>query len=223
MNNELNFKAASEPIDIANAIVGFPKPESVLQNAVYFEKGIIMPQYSVHGHLIGTEYAGLCFHFMVTPVFLNYADFRLTEDNQYELLCFDGDAVADFTEEDIADAAQEMEEAFDGYEDEQSYFVVYNPDSEYVSSDLKIGTHEPVWCQGHYERKKTAEEIAAENRNDEEDYEDYTTDYTLPIFKDENGDTLRFVAELYAGDVFGSYYLFYSPTTRLVRQFFQCT
>jgi hypothetical protein len=50
------------------------------------------------------------------------------------------------------------------------------------------------------------------------------TDYSLDDLKDENGDPLEFVASISTGfDIFGSYYLYYSPKTKLVRLFFQCT
>jgi hypothetical protein len=223
MNKFLYFKTTSEAIDAANTLVDFPIPATVLQNPIYFDHRIILPKYSFEGGLIAKKYSKLRFHFMVIPVFLDYVDFRLTDDNKYELLRFNDDAVSDFTEKDIQRAAREMEEAFDDYENEPSYYTGYNPGSEYISDKVKIGASEPVWCQSHYQRKKTAEEIAAEARNEDDDHDDYTTDYTLPIFKDENGDALQFVCELYEGNVFGSYYLFFSPKTRLVRQFFQCT
>ncbi len=50
------------------------------------------------------------------------------------------------------------------------------------------------------------------------------TDYTLEELKDENGDALEFVGSIgHQFDIFGSYYLFYSSKTKLVRLFFQCT
>ena len=60
---------------------------------------------------------------------------------------------------------------------------------------------------------------------DLEDFYDFT-DYTMDEFKDENGETLEFVFSAsgsYGFDVFGKYSLFFSPETRLVRIFFQCT
>lgn len=79
-------------------------------------------------------------------------------------------------------------------------------------------------------REKTEEEVHADHdaydmMMHEEPFleRDYVTDYNVQELKDENGDTMEFIANLYEGVLFGSYYLYFSPKTRLVRQFFQCT
>ena len=50
-----------------------------------------------------------------------------------------------------------------------------------------------------------------------------TSAVTLDIFKDENGELMQYIATLYDDEVYGSYNLFYSPKTRLIRQFHQST
>ncbi len=215
---QLHFKSVNEITNPADTITDFPNPAETLTDASLVEKRLLLPKYSFPGHLIDEAYTGLKFHFIVAPIFVDFIDFRLTPDNKYELLSFDDRAFADFTDDYITDVADEMDEAFDGFEDVPSYYTLYNEDDEYVSDRVELKIDEPAWCQGHYMRKKTAEELAAKT-----DDEAYTTDYSLPIFQDENGDLLKFICELYDGGVFGSYYLFFSPKTRLLRQFFQCT
>ncbi len=218
MQQFLNFKATSEATKSTDELVNFPNAESVLADTKYFDCKILLPKYSFAGEIINAAYSGLQFHFVVAPIFIDCVDFRLNAENKYELLRFDKQAATDFSDDYMNRAAREMEEAFDEFEDKPSFYTLYDDTGEYVSGKVKLKIDEPCWCQSHYQRLKTAKELAASTDDDK-----YTTDYKLPIFKDENNDKLHFIAELYAGDVFGSYYLFFSPKTRLVRQFFQCT
>lgn len=125
-----------------------------------------------------------------------------------------------------------MEEDFEVMEEEPRFlFNIDESSDESYSSDLQftVGT-EPCWAQATLMRKKTEEEIQSDYDTSnmmmyQEPFHnhDYVTDYDLLEFQDENGETMELVAELNSDDVFGSYYLYFSPKTRLVRQFFQCT
>ncbi len=185
-----------------NLIVGFPKPSETLANPEHFDQRIILPQYSIPGKFIKLEFEGLLFYFMVTPVFLDYADFRLTDDNKYEIVSYSKTPIANFDAKFIDWCEGDMQDNFHGYESEPTY---YQADKSVKESGIYIGG-EPIWDQGSYEKGDSGK-----------------TDYSLDIFKDENGDLMHFIAALYDGEIFGSYNIFYSPKTRLVRQFHQST
>ncbi len=207
-------------------------PAEILTNQSYFDQNILLPKYSLPGSIIDKKYDGLVFHFVIVPVFNEWVDFRLTDDNKYELLRFDDVEPKDFTTDFTERCESEMDTEFREIEDKPRYFTVdESSDKMWWDSDrllLSAGT-EPFWDQSDFMREKTDEEIQADfdgcnmSMQDPFDSRDEVTDYDSPELKDENGDTMEFVAKLYSGEVFGSYYLYFSPKTRLVRQFFQCT
>lgn len=228
----ISLKETKDPNEFAAAVKELADPAAVLENAALFERKVILPKYTVPGHFIKKEYKGLDFHFVITPIFGDYIDFRLTAGNKYEVIGLDGTPVSEITEEYIKGAIAEMDSDFDEMATKPAYYVVDKTDnkSNHINSlCICVGT-DPSWDQGTFEREKTDEEgewdedlSYVDDSNEELWDNEYVTDFTLPVFKDENDDTLEFVCKLYAGSVFGTYYLFFSPKTRLVRQFFQCT
>lgn len=198
----IGLRQIDKPEDPSKVIVSFPKPADVLAEPKHFDQEILLPQYSIPGDVIKPEFADLIFHFIVTPVFLDYADFRLTADNKYEIVSYSETPIANFDEEFIEWCADEMSDNFHGYEDEPTYFEV---DKSVTRKSLYMGG-EPIWDQTTYEKDHVRK-----------------TDYTLDIFKDENGELMQYIATLYDSRVYGSYNLFYSPKTRLIRQFHQST
>lgn len=203
-------------------------PGSVLTDPSHFDRKILLPKYSFPGLTVDRKYEGLTFHFVLMPVFNTLIDFRLTADNRYEVLRFDEVEPKDFTDDFATHCESEMDTYFDEVEEKPRFLTVDPKSDEYNSLCLSIGT-EPFWDQSDFMREKTLEEVQADfdafnmDMRDPFDSRDYVTDYDAPELKDENGDTMEFIAELYYGGVFGSYYLYFSPKTRLVRQFFQCT
>lgn len=207
-------------------------PSKVLTDPSLIQKMIVLPKYSFPGSMINKKYKGLVFHFVMVPIFNTWIDFRLTEDNKYELLCFDDKLPGDFTQDFIEMCKDEMDTNFEEIKDSSRYFIIdESPNKLWWESNnllFSVGT-EPTWEQSDFMREKTEEEIQADydafNMNIQDPFseKDEVTDYNLPQLKDENGDTLEFVAKLNSGQVFGSCYLYFSPKTRLVRQFFQCT
>lgn len=204
-------------------------PAKVFTDPFYFDKKILLPKYSFPGSIANKKYADLVFHFVIVPVFNTWVDFRLTDDNKYEVLCFDDKLPGDFTPDFINMCEDHIDTYFDEIPEKSNYFTAADSKKGYDSLLLVIGT-EPFWDQTDYMREKTEEEVQADDdaydmmMNEDPFLErDYVTDYNVQELKDENGDTMEFIAELYEGVLFGSYYLYFSPKTRLVRQFFQCT
>ncbi|MBN9283184.1 MULTISPECIES: hypothetical protein [unclassified Flavobacterium] len=198
----IGLRQVAQPEDLSKIIVSFPKPADVLAEPEHFEQQILLPQYSIPGHFIKPEFTGLVFHFIVTPVFLDYADFRLTADNKYEIVSYSETPISDFDEKFLKWCADEMEDNFYGYKEEPIYFEV---DKSVKSESIYMGG-EPIWDQTTYEKDNVRK-----------------TDYSLDIFKDENGEVMEYIATLYDDEVYGSYNLYYSPKTRLLRQFHQST
>jgi len=206
----LIFEDVEDPRNDWDAIL-YPDAKTLLTQPQYVdEHRTLMPAASIKGRVIRAEFADLIFHFLVAPVDKDYVDFRLTDDNRYELLCINEEFIASLSEEYLNDAAEEMEDAFDEREDPRPMKFVRSTDENPRGVILGLQVADPCWCQATYEKR----ELEGVKRE---------TDYTLSVFKDENGEALEFIGELRCGEVFGSYYLFYSPGTRLVRQFFQCT
>ncbi|WP_347066720.1 hypothetical protein [Flavobacterium sp. WV_118_3] len=198
----IGLRKIAKPEDWSKIIISFPKPADVLAEPKHFEQRILLPQYSIPGSIIKPEFADVVFHFIVTPVFLDYADFRLTADNKYEIVSYSETPISNFDEKFLKWCANDMEDNFDGYEDEPTYFEV----DKSVKSESIYKGGEPIWDQTTYEKDHVRK-----------------TDYTLDIFKDENGELMQYIATLYDDEVYGSYNLFYSPKTRLIRQFHQST
>lgn len=230
---EICLAETDEPNAYKNVAEVLSDPAKILTDRSYFDKKIILPKYSFPGAIISKKYEDLVFHLVVTPIFNESIDFRLTDDNKYELLRFDDKTSGDFTPDFIKRCKIEMEEDFEMMDEEPRYFfnVDESSDKSLESCDLEliVGT-EPDWAQATLMREKTEEEIQSDyDASNMMTYEapfhddEYVTDYDLPEFKDENGETMEFVVSLYSGDFFGSYFLYYSPKTRTVRQFFQCT
>ncbi|RZJ70742.1 hypothetical protein [Flavobacterium sp.] len=198
----IGLKRTTKAEPVENVIVAFPKPSDVLAEPKHFEQKIALPQFSIPGNFIKPEFADLVFHFIVTPVFLDYADFRLTDDNKYEIVSYSETRISEFDAKFLEWCASEMHDNFYGYEDEPTYFEL-NPSEK--DGSIYVGG-EPIWDQTTYEKEHKRK-----------------TDYSLDIFKDENGDVMEFIAALYDENIFGSYNLFYSPKMRLIRQFHQST
>ncbi|MDR2238278.1 MAG: hypothetical protein LBE92_19305 [Chryseobacterium sp.] len=231
--DEIDFTETDDPDAYTNVIEALTDPSKVLTDRSYFDKNIILPKYSFPGEIISRKYEGLVFHFVITPIFNSSIDFRLTDNNKYELLRFDDKMPGDFTPDFLEECKMEMQEDFELMGEKTVYFfnIDESSDKEWKRTDLKltVGT-DPCWAQATLMRRKNEEEIQSDHdasnmmmyeepfRNDR-----YVTDYDLPAFKDENDDKMELVAELNSDDVFGTYYLYFSPKTRLVRQFFQCT
>ncbi|RZJ70736.1 hypothetical protein [Flavobacterium sp.] len=226
---EIEFRPTTNPEDFAKAVVDLANPEDVLTDTTLLDKQVLLPKISMPGYLADPKFEGLTFHFVITPIFSDVVDFRLTEDNKYEFLSMDGKTFDEMSEEFLADCADEMEQDFDERNEETTYHLP--ADEHYDGIDIQIGA--PSWCQEKFQRQLDDAEIEAlEARQENGEVFDYwsfdfdfgyETDYTDPGLQDENGDALEFVAQLNEGGAFGTYYLFYSPKTRLVRQFFLCT
>lgn len=227
---EIEFAETDEPSMYKNIVKALSDPKEILTDSSYFDNNIIFPKYSFPGEIISRKYEGLVFHFVAAPIFNNSIDFRLTNDNKYELLRFDDKTPNDFTPDFLKKCKIEMEEYFEEIGEESRYFFDTRESSDKSwGYDLKLTVDEPYWAQATLMRRKTEEETQSDYDtsyildNKTLYTEDYVTDYDLSEFKDEKGNTMEFVAELNADDVFGAYYLYFSPETRLVRQFFQCT
>ncbi|MDR6919740.1 hypothetical protein [Chryseobacterium sp. 2987] len=228
IKREINFSETDELNGQEVFVKILSDPGSVLTDPSHFERRILLPKYSFPGLTIDRKYEGLAFHFVLMPVFNTLIDFRLTADNKYDVLRFDDLEPKDFTDDFAIHCESEMDTYFDEVDEKSRFFIVDRNADSYDDLCLAIGT-EPFWDQSDFMREKTDEEIQADfdafnmDMRDPFDDRDYVTDYDSPELKDENGDTMEFVAKLYHGEVFGSYYLYFSPKTRLVRQFFQCT
>lgn len=224
-NRKIYFKKTKDKI--MGDLEEMSDPSKVLADPFYFDQQILLPKYSFPGSVVDKKFSGLRFHFVMAPVFNSVLDFRLTEDNKYELLRFDDKSPENFTPEFIEWCNSEIDDYFNEIPEQSVYFT---GDSEKSSGDLILtfGT-ECSWDQQDYMREKTEEEVQADNdayhmnMRDSFQDNDYVTDLDAPELKDENGETMKFISKLYAGNVFGTYYLYFSPKTRLVRQFFQCT
>lgn len=228
IRKEIEFEETTNPEEFAIAVVDLANPEQVLTDTTLLEKEMILPKISLPGHYVDDKYKDLVFHFVVTPIFNDVIDFRLTASNQYEFLTFDGKTIDEFSDEFIARCANEMGQDFEERSTETTYHI---PAEDADGIDIQFGA--PSWCQYKFQRELNEEEMKELDRRSEEeedfDHNDfdcnygYVTDYTDPGLQDENGEPLEFIAQLNEGSVFGVYYLFFSPTTRLVRQFFLCT
>ena len=63
-----------------------PAPKDCLVNTKLCDLGYLYPFFSVEGKAINKKYKGLKFHFLANPTHLNYMDYRLLEDNRYEIV-----------------------------------------------------------------------------------------------------------------------------------------
>ena len=168
-------------------------------------------------------------------------DYRLLEDNRYEIVGTNKHKVSDFENFDSFLEALNYNNNSD-FESSKPITVSKKKAVEQGLSSEKyaITTKGPSWCQFTYrysgekftnfliDNDPKYSEARLENLQGRLEYSDYQyydiTNYSLEVFKDENGDTMEFVMNTSSSfDVFGNYYLFYSPNTRLVRLFFQCT
>lgn len=255
-----------------------PLPENCLNNTKLYDLNYLNPVFSIEGEVINNKYKELKFHFLSCPIDVDYVDYRILENNRYEVLGTNVHRVSDYdTYDDFLNALSYANIGhFDG-EKESVSVGIQKEDNDSPTFQLMI--EKCNWCQGTYvrneeeaEEKLTGfiEEFIQQNLDEEsikkyldEDYEMYqkelfedgyskeeclsfslnnlkeylfdefcfdfiqdgdTTNYSLDDLKDENGDPLEFVASIRNGfNVFGSYYLYYSWKTKLVRLFFQCT
>ncbi|MCS4300670.1 hypothetical protein [Chryseobacterium sp. BIGb0232] len=227
--HQIYFNRLENPDPSIDVLEEISDPSKVFTDPSYFHQMVLLPKYSFPGSIAHKKYTDLRFHFVIVPVFNTWVDFRLTEDNIYEVLCFDDQLPGDFTPEFIKRCEDNIDTYFEEIPEKTRYFIASDTEMGYDSLLLSTGT-EPIWDQADYMREKTEEEIQADYDanhmnilSDPFQDRDYVTDYDAPELKDENGDTMVFIAQLYEGILFGSYYLYYSPKTRLVRQFFQCT
>lgn len=223
-----------------------PAPEDCLKENELYDNEYLYPFFSVDGEVIKERYKGLKFHAISCPVFLDYVDYRLTEDNLYQFLGTNKLKVSDYQDFSLA-----LEKLLDGYQDNEHFDWGKTPENLSVSKEehgrfvnhtdfIELEVNGASWCQAIYTyyEEELENHIIDNDPNydpDEDDLseilveveDDYDiTNYELEVFKDENGDTLEFVfraSDMCGFDIFGDYSVFFSPKTRLVRIFFQCT
>ncbi|MFC3157971.1 hypothetical protein ACFOEQ_05250 [Chryseobacterium arachidis] len=229
-----NYKktGSSAPLQNSSAGILTSYPTEVLteKDQKYTEQKILIPEFSVPGILAKPELEGLTFHFMAFPTIFEYADFRLIDGNKYGFLGFNGKPVSEFTPEFITECIEAMQTHFEEIDQPSTYSEDHGSDASDDGEDIRLLTGNVKWHLNTYLRKTTEEEnkildqLEAEGKLEYENFDEdfnYTTNYDLPVFKDENGNTLEFICRLNAPHFPGSHYLFYSKETKLVRQFSQ--
>lgn len=225
-----------------------PTPESCLKETELYDKEYLYPFFSIEGDVINEKYKGLKFHAISCPVFLDYVDYRLLEDNRYQFL-----GTNEFKAADFPDFSSFLKKLLENYRDNEHFDIDKTPENLSVSKEehgrfidhrdfIELETNGVSWCQGTYtfNGKALENHIIDNDPNYDPDEDedkmseifvdlesDYDiTDYSLDQFKDENGETLKFIFSTfgsYGFDIFGNYSLYFSPKTRLVRLFFHCT
>ena len=151
MNRYIPFSAVSSAEQPSSPYaIQRPDPAFVLSNPEFAEKQVLLPVFSIQGEAIGSELAGLWFHFLVQPVYMDTVDFRLNAQNQYELLKLNGKAAEELTEEDLEEAATEMEEAFSETDDTREFLLPeesYQSEYSWNKGDFEIQILQPNWLQ----------------------------------------------------------------------------
>lgn len=200
-------------------ILYFPTWETVITDGYDILKKVLLPILKINGAFIHHKYAGLSFClFAHTDNIYSTLEFQILENGKYEPLLLDYDPVTSEAEQiRIANEAEGEDDIFDDIPD-APYFLKPN-DKAYSSYAIETGI--PTWAQvtlvdGELLKKVYQQpELAA--------YTD-TTDYSLGDFRDANEEKMEFIcATRSMYHVFGYHYLFYSPKTKVVRQFFECT
>lgn len=256
-----------------------PLPKTCLKNTKLYDLKYLNPIFSIEGNIINDKYKTLKFHFLTCPVNLDYVDYKILENNRYDILGTNTHRVSDYdTYDNFVNALHHGECGhFDG--EKESLTVAIKAVSTNNSDTYKLNTGKCNWCQGTYKirgeeneeklkhyikefiQKNIEEEFVKKYLNEDyetnqkelfedgysreeclsfsiENLEEYlfdefyfefeeegdNTNYSLKDLQDENGGVLEFVASISGGfNIFGTYYLYYSPKTKLVRLFFQCT
>ncbi len=200
-------------------ILYFPKWETVITEGYETLKKVLLPILKINGAFIDPKYDGIPFClFAHTDNVYGGLEFKLLENGKYKLLRLDDEEMTSEADQiRVADEAEEEDDIFDDIP-EDPYFL---KPIDAIYSSYAIETGIPTWAQVTFLddtlfRKVQQQPELARSID--------ITDYSLSDFQDANRQRMEFIcATRSMYHVFGYHYLFYSPTTRVIRQFFECT